>query len=833
MPRPQRPRPPIRGTIWHFTDLHFSVAPPVAREDSKARPYGRKFFEGDPFRALLEYAGDAEDLRADFLVFSGDFIDATALPPSSEGDDRDRESQRKARRTAFAFARQFIVDMAKAHKLDRYMHERVVVCPGNHDVDWSAALKEPGESLTDYLASFGAFLGHHSDRPFTPPGTGGVCILPLDTTPLGGAPFHDISQAPVQLDAGAYVPRQIDTALATLRRDATGRTACPHGVLGIVVSHHPPTVTPTPEVEVKPFEIAIGAGQAKYRLHSEGFRVFLTGHKHMAVAHQESLYPFSGDSAEGLVILTGAPFSADAGRKRGFQVLEYAVAPDSGETRILVHAHDFDGFTPQPQPPRSFSIAAHDVRPAAVLRLTHRIGISGDSRADFEFQGVPIPSGDELTGWTLKNHKWVRQFWREEASDQDTASRPLVASLVPGATVKADVPEHLKTKANRSFCIQVDVPRNTRHQFISFMERVFHHGAFAVSKGHQRRVCGNSNVCPGVELGWEGIFHFLREPVHRLEFSIHLPFALRGQYLVELEVWTEGSDGEYTPDPSLLRFSPHRIETNFRAKRISVTVDQPLVGVGYCVKWELPENDPALGETGPPEAAHEQAIQWAMALQSMVLRFGTDRHGQIEEALRELMEGHIGELISAGVAARDDQIEWALFVPDRRGDARPTTTPEGRPVLTPAFASYGSTDQQWMNWPAGVGVVGRAFALNSEVEAIRPRSSRYVPPSQDEWTNPRMPVYEAKPGSIDHSVLYGLPVHVPDRADIVWGVLSIGTSREFSGLDLNKPLRPPPASAGVAVPALHELMKSLTDDFSRKLARLMIDGIPFAEPLRD
>jgi 3',5'-cyclic AMP phosphodiesterase CpdA len=820
-------RPPTRGVIWHFTDLHFHPTRPAIREDGKARPYGKASFEDDPFQELLKYVEDVPELKADFLVFSGDFVDARELP-----DAPDEEARRVARRAAFTHARKFMVQMARAHGLERDLHERVIVCPGNHDVDWAAAATQQGQSLTDYLSIFSGFLGPHSERPFTPPGTAGLCILPLDTTPFGGAPFRDITDEELQMDAGAYVPTQVRDVVGSLKRETGSRTACPDGVLGIVVSHHPPTVTPTRSIEVKPFEIAIGAGQVKYRLHPEGFRVFLTGHKHTAVAHQEHLYPFADEPAEGILILTGAPFMANGGAGCGFNVIEYAVSPESGEARVLVHPHDLEGFSPQRQAPRRFYLAPRRVPPASVLRLTQLIGISGDTRADYEFHGIPLPSGTRTAGWTESDQKWIRRFPREEGADQNTASPPLVAALQREAHATAEVPAELRDKANRRFHIQLEVPKSTRLDSVGYWERVFNFGAFAVSKGHQRRVCGDQkNVCPGVEPGWEGFYHLLREPVERLEFAIHLPFVLQGRYRVELETWTVDEAGERVRAPHLSRFSQHRIETNLKAKRIMVTVDHPLVGVGYSVKWELPENDPKLGEQGTTNQEYDQAIRWATRFQTRVLRFDLPEHAEIREAFRQVVEDHIQALRKAGIAGKDEAVEWTLFVPERKNDDGPVTTnADGRPMLTPAFASYHRDDPRWIPWPAGRAVVGRAFASNSQVEAIRPGSDRYTSPTPDEWIDPPMPVYEQAPGSIDHSVLYGVPVHVPDRDDIVWGVLTIGTAKDLSTFNLNNPLSRP-APGAPAVPAVHVLMKSLTDVFSRKLARFMKDGTAFAEPL--
>ncbi|MEW5930347.1 MAG: metallophosphoesterase [Gemmatimonadota bacterium] len=836
-PSPKAPLRPRTGVIWHLTDLHFPPEPVKITGDHKALPFKKRLFDRSrPFQELIEYANDCGDLRADYLVVSGDFVDAARLRVKVAGR-RSRKTtseqlleQGRLRRAAFEQARDFVTELAKAHGLDKKVHERVVVCPGNHDVDWAAAVERPGESLVDFRAVFGSFVSPYSHRPFTLDADSGVCILPLDTTPLGGAKFYDIASEPVQLDAGAYLPDQVDTALARLRAEFGQPAACPGGLLGFVVAHHPPMVTPTAGIEVKPFEIAIGAGQAKYALHGEGFRVFLNGHKHLGVVHQEHVYPGFSDSAEGVLILSGPAFLSTGGEGRGFTVIEYAVSPDSGEARVRVHPHGFDNYQPRPGTPRLFYVAPRGPAPARELRITERISPSGDSRADYEYREVPLPRDGDGAGWTDEDGSWTRYFARDEGADQDVASPPRFVGLTPGVlSVDCDLPPDLEQRANRRFSIRVRVDRDAPEDSVSFMERVFSFGAYAVSKSHQRRIAGMPTTCPGLQPGWEAIMHTVHEPVERLEFNVCLPFALVHDYPVEVEAYVHGDTGQLEACRRLLEFTPCRVETNFRAKRLAVSLRYPMVGVTYLVKWELPENDPVVGERTVHDPGYTDGIEWAARFQEEVLRPGTG-HDEIGEALRELVEEHLEALYAAGGAVTEDALEWSFFVPERQGGG-PVVKVMGRPKLVPAFANFPRESPRWMSWPAGRGVVGRSFALNTQVQAISPSSSRYSSAPANEWVDVPMPVYEKKQGSIDHSVLYGLPVVVPGRPDIVWAVFCLGTARKWSKLNLNV-MVPSTAGGAPTEPASHSLMKALTDVFSRKLARFMSDGgTPFAVPL--
>lgn len=834
------PAPPVRGVLWHFTDLHF---PPDRLDgERKAEISGDFTFQHEePFAGLIGYARGQTDLRADFLVFSGDFVQGSAVSENGKGKKKAGTPLPEPepapppgpsrRRRALDQATALMRHLAQAHGLDGRLHDRVIVCPGNHDVDWAVAEVELGSSLSEFRDAVKEFVRPDGTPPFAE--GNGACILTLDTTPLGGALFglkerllSRQQRREVQLDAGAYVPGLVETALASLNGTRPHAARLQRGeVLGFVVAHHPPTVTPTAEIEVKPFEIAIGAAQAKDKLSRKGFRVFLHGHKHMAVAQQEAVFPANRTPTEGVLVLGAAPFLGAGGDERGFNVIEYVVSPASGEARVRLHPHTFVQSTPRALDPRLFYIPPRNLAPAAVLRITERISAIGDSRADYEYLQIPVPAGQEAWGgWRLENDRWIRDFDRAEVSDLDVAYKPLARGFQEAVHARADIDRIYMGKANRTYKVRVEVERNPDVTEASFVERLFTHGAYAVSRSHQRRVSGDGSVVPDSKPGWEGVMHTMADPARRLEFCICMPFPLEHDYPVQVHTYRCGEGGEWESDPFLLRFSPQHVSKNFAAKRLCVSIDYPLVGVRYVVRWKLPEDDPSVGEGASADENYGQDLGWAERFRCTMLAHRGQPGSAVGRKLREVIEEQIDLLIGASTGVTREEIEWEFFVPDR--DVRPYGFDDGgaplkRPSLVPVFASY-PPDARWISRLAGEGVVGRAYALNKQFEVVGPRSARYSVRKRNEWIDPHIEVYQPLKGFTDHAVLYGLPVHVPGRgqSDILWGVFCIGSRREPSRLDLGVPVHIPrhvdPQQP--VKPASHAFQAALTNVFSTWLA---------------
>lgn len=810
----QVPEAPVRGVIWHFSDLHFRPAP--ARNVDKGDPvYGPQVTAPEPFSALFEWAKEQKDWRADFLVISGDFVHAGSIESEEErsaADPAAAAARGTARAEAFEQARSFVDSLASA--VEGEHPPVIVVCPGNHDVDMAAA--ERGDE-PERLRLFHEMLGKHRHPGKTPTiATRGVCLLSLDTTGLSGRLF-DLSErlvgakrksrVSVQADAALYDFKEISRALESLGKDTA--TAVQRGaLLGVVVAHHPPSLVPSVWVEVKPYAEPVAAPQAKADLARRGFRVFLHGHKHAAVAQEELMFPANQELQDGVLVLGAAAFNAKGDLDQGFSVIEYLVAPQSGEARLILHPFGLHAGTPTYLRRRRFSLPPQERAPAGTIRLTAVIDEQGDCRLDSEFLEIPLPPNRYgWRGWRPTPRGWTRTFPRHGLADLDVASPPCVWGTSRGVQAEVQVPPALVRRANRRYSIEVSADRTSAGENASFVERVFLQGAYAVSRMHQRRVGGTLSLVPGVGDGWEGLMHGMREPAGRLEILVEMPFALEGDYRVEVEAYV-ARDGEFVEEPSILDFTPAHRAVNFLARRVLVTIDKPVVGAAYVVRWQLPMEDPANRE--PSDIPHYQNHRLQAESCRSQLHECT-RLVMSEEYRRELMRliGPVLDQLKQSSRGRAPELRWSLYVPEHGlTDDGPATA---RNLLVRCLGSH-PTPAGWRRWQVGSGVAGRAYALNRVIEEVGPTSARFQRrPARESWLRPEFGVYEPAREANQHAVLYGIPLHVDSRPELVWGVFCLGTWTPQTVLDLNEPFEPGAAKTGLQVlrDALEEFSKSL------------------------
>ncbi|HYH82498.1 MAG TPA: metallophosphoesterase [Longimicrobium sp.] len=836
--------PPITGTIWHLTDLHFNPgALPGSPDDKSGAPGG--LFETDVFQKLYEYAAENP---ATVLVASGDFVEATAVrtpdrtalaaQPASNAPNpyADLSAQNTPRRDAFLYAAKFLRTLAsKLGIADEDWATHVVVCPGNHDVDWAVAVSDPKHSLDSFGTTLNEFLSPMSDVPLVRLEKAGLAILALDTAFLGGTEFHRIAKGlPVQVDAAAYALSEITRAVKRLGLSDSDE-AVPQGMLGLVVAHHPPTVTPSATAEVKPFEIPIASAQAKRQLFRKGFRVFMHGHKHIPVTVRESWYLGQEDLAEEVLVVGGGAFGSTG--DTWFTVIRYAVSPLTGEARLRVEAHSYAGYAPRRVGSRLFTVPPRNRSPIGLIRVTERINANGDSRLDYEFCDVPVSEGGRpCPGWKREKGVLVREFERVQAADDDVASPPLVAPLTDNAAiVVVGLDQKMLRVSNRAYRIRVAViaDSDAPAQSVSFMERSFVNGTYAVSKYHQRAVAGVPRAVQPLPYGWEGLLHIMREPADRLDMAVHLPFP-SGSTRVELVSVVERDGGELDLAPQLEAFSDPRVERNVNARCIRASVSHPIVGVGYLLRWELPEFTPTVS-LGQMDEGFLDALDVAEEIRKTLL-LERDAPDSVTAEFRRVMDALFAQLVEADGLSNADQPEWAVFVPQtpiisRVPDEGMDEVPA--PTLRPAMANFSADDPRWKaSLRAGKGIVGRAYALNAQVRYFGPESGKRRRRPANQWLDPELPIYVPVAGSLTHSVLYALPLHVPGRApDVVWGVLCIGTAHKWPKLNLDVPVEPSETAPGPRASNGSLAVMSGVGVFTRKLLRMIECGIPIAEPI--
>jgi hypothetical protein len=797
----QVPEAPVRGVIWHFSDLHF---PPedINRLDQKGRIRGREIATPEPFAELLEWVRDQKQWRADFLVVSGDFVHARSIVDQEKKEKDENEEAADAmpggakeptvRERAFAQAKDFVKSLAA--EVAGVLPPVVVVCPGNHDVDMAVASDGPH---TDGLSAYRQALGGHVQPGKAPTiALRNACLLALDTTGLTGRLF-DLPKALVGPDAEAdtRVDIQADAALYDLDEIKQALEGCENAaavkrgeMLGIVVAHHPPSAVPSLWVELKPFAETVAAAQAKTYLSRRGFRVFLHGHKHAAVAQEEQVFPANNEMHEGVLVLGAAAFSAKGDSDQGFSVIEYLVAPASGEARLVLHPFGLHGGRPKNLETRRFSLPPQERAPAGTIRLSAVIDEQGDCQLDSEFLEIPTPSRPLVPwgGWRPVPGGSIRSFSRQVLPDLDVPISPKVHGTSPGSHAAVESEKVHEPHDDRSYDIHLRADANCK--YASFMERVFMHGAYSVSRAHQRRVGGTASLIPGVGDGWEGIMHVMREPANRLEIMIDMPFAMEAEYKVGVMAYVF-CEGNFVREHSILGFSPVHQAVNPLARRILVRIDSPVVGVAYVVRWQLPEDAPENRE--PSDIPYYNGHR----LLADSLRLKVRECGKMiaAEEFRKRLSGEIGDVLEQlGTSRRGERrpdLRWSLYVPEHSLlDDDPTRE---RNVLVPRLSSHGAPDASWRPWEVGKGVAGRAYALNRVIEAVGRTSARYRKPSaRESWMLSDVGVYEPVPQGVPHphSVLYGIPLHAPNRPELIWGVFCIGTWTSQAGLDLNEKL---------------------------------------------
>jgi 3',5'-cyclic AMP phosphodiesterase CpdA len=801
------PAAPVRGVIWHFSDLEF---PPGGAKfiDKKATPHGVEITHYPPYDVLLDYVGRRERWKGGILVVSGDFISGSAVERAVSKKDGDPAAARaKYRRDAFKHATDFIEQLAARLTRAGEAGVVVVVCPGNQDVDLHAAAgDDPGEPLWAYEE---AVKGH------VQPGKGaykeylGACMLALDTTRLTGSVFQlprrigggGRRRYDVQLDGSLYDADEIAGALGRLRAEGTAERVEKGELLGIVVAHHPPSITPSPWLEVKPFETAVGAGQAKQTLARSGFRVFLHGHKHTAVIHEEAIFPGYPEPSDRILVLGAPAFLAAGGDDRGFSVVEFLVSPESGEARVLVHPHSLRGREqPHALPARRFLLPPRVRVPAGVIRMSASIDNHGDCRLDTEYLEIPLPPEptlDHWGGWKRGHKGWSRRFERSVVSDLDTASKPMVRSLCPDVDADLEsLPPTAERRANRNYAIKVTAGQTATHA--SFLERVFLPCACAVSIAHQQRVTGTASRIPGVGNGWEGVMHVLREPTRRLELVVELPFPLKDNPVMDVRAYVE-QNGKLEEDPVLLDFSPPHPAANFAARRICVSFENPVVGVAYVIRWRLPAEDP-LTPRDDPDGLHPYLERAEACRAGALQRNAEGMHHWLADIVSRILGGHAQRVGTP----RLSELDWSLYVLDR-----PLAGMEAvgaRPRLV-AVAASRKIEEGWAWWEAGQGVAGRVYARKEVVREFPRRASHSGKGDiADEWARTGIDAYEMTGDTVGaHQVLYGIPVFAPASSHWMWGVFCIGSSRTTPRLDLDVEIpRNGPDSPATALDALRK-----------------------------
>ena len=277
---------PIR--LLHITDLHFRSVPNLHQApDYKLPP--RELEEllatrdrADTFVQTAEelFKGDSPDA----IIVSGDIVDKGGTDRPTTGPDE------------FSRASLFLKNLATKLDVD---FSKVLVVPGNHDIDWTT---QGPERFSNYLQAVEDFTSpHHLKGNKLTPVTISLTNGEFETEiTLLVSPLLSGVRAPWDRDFSRSVSDQLDedsledaasgfnleefnladiAVLGSDQRDflASQRDRLPDGIKIAVLHHH---LLPHPQIEFSAFETVVDAGAAIDSMINGQFDLVITGHKH-------------------------------------------------------------------------------------------------------------------------------------------------------------------------------------------------------------------------------------------------------------------------------------------------------------------------------------------------------------------------------------------------------------------------------------------------------------------------------------------------------------------------------------------------------------------------
>lgn len=778
---------PLSGRIWHLSDVHVNPRHPTGSGDVKDRPLAANpdDVRQDPLQGLLELA---RNLKASYLVVSGDFVDMSAIMKVDDPLERER-----LRDAAFEEAAKIVGTIADALGIPAEgLSTRVVVCPGNHDVRWGDKLTK-ADKLVDFQNHLKAFLSPTSKAGALTldPDKTGVLLAPLHTAFLGGTRVR-VGDEEVPLDVAMYSQKQIDDLLSRMK-DA------PRGLLQILVAHHPPGSVGGGEIELKAFESPIGADEARRRLSQAGFSLFLHGHKHVCRVQREKVDDPTYGSRRSALVGAGTLFGNDG--IKGFNILDYVVDTASGRAVVAVTPYLFEPGPTRPlkRPTTLVSLGARSTSSARMIRVIERISSTGDARTDIYYLELPTPSSEleaAHSGWAVEDGRYVRRLPRILQAESAQNSTILAKSLDRLGDVEVEFEEEVGDRRDGldtiAGSIRVSVPTSTAPRAISLLERSWTTHCYSLTRSHQIRLGQFPSRVPGLRKGWEYHCFVVREPCERLELYLRLPFAFQSPPKVEVKTFVETTEGELRKFPMPATFPAPHIDYAHFAKRIRVSVRHPIPGIAYCIQWELPDEDPQM-----EKMAHEDSKQFeihsreADRLRKQLQGTRTTPNAILTNLFVRLVETLKVRLVDAGCLNPEADLEAAIFVPTRSilipaASSRSSESGHGRCMLVPALATYSAEDPRWESeWDPGVGVAGRAYAINHHVYFKQPRARARIS-AESVWETGSAPIYVEEDGLPVHSSILAIPLRHPSRrtADLVFGSFCIGVYGEEDVLDV-------------------------------------------------
>ena len=825
--------PITTGTIWHVSDPHLTTKYRGGQAFGQDVPDGADLApyhleELDGVRRHFRKKKGRRTPAPDALVITGDLVDQGAWV---KPDD----------------VRRFIAELREAVGVSE---KQVVIIPGNHDVNRETAQSPDAArrqwSRSEFYQTTGVYQTPSSTDGFVFLKEAGLAFLLADTVPYGGVPIgaDRLAQALAGLlkeDAiqkAANIIRQelsTDTAsipvgdltklLDTKRLDDVDGATGGRRPLTILLGHYPLVPHPHGAIDFRKFHVPAGAGQAMKELAERGIHLVLHGHHHRFSVQSNELH----DTPEFAFFNVGAPrWSGGAfGEDKGFNILTYAVNEHTGEARVVVERAHFEGSELVRTRSARIALPPRNTRPADLIRFTERVNLYGDARSDMWYSGLHTgtwrPRDDARQGElthsircyvqalgsqmrpeleaTILSHELDRPEFVPDATailDADAGLSRAIQS--PGDATVTAVPsvggsteEHANDSVIGSLVIRV--PDAVERVSVAF--RLNGNHSYATVLGDRVRSFGIPAQVPHLRFDQEALTCLVREPTQRLEVFIRMPE--HAPSITDLEpraCVVVGEKEELLPADHLLSFTDAKIECWPRAKRVRLTVPNPMTGVSYGVVWRLAD------ERGDVDGV-DDAVREAEAVRSLLAR-ARDEAALSERLKREVLGQFFADVLAVvdrmklpvraavNITGREPEpVELALFVPKQpilqyKEYERlwRTNVARAAPRLHVAAASFPRPDDRFRaEMDAGVGVAGRSFAING-VSVHQDR--RRMTPDPLAYNDYYLTLKRSDGTQLPrHNVLYAIPLQHWSVQSVVLGCLCIGVYEPQSSLDLS------------------------------------------------
>lgn len=770
---------PICGRIWHISDLHWSIDAPPGQAGGELSGLPKEALAIDIHADLMRLA---EREKGDVLVVNGDLVVGREAAGDPSGAKRD---------AAFTASLGLVRRLANALGLGDQTKTRVVICPGNHDVDRTPG-GGPDDALEVFRQATEEFITPFSPSPWLWDPTIGIALHAINTSRYGATPLSvGSTPLPTSVDRPVFDLARLDGSIATQSEMRDGQL--PLTVLGIAVAHHPFTIAAEHVPQASLITQPLAGAKAQEKLQRAGFGVFLHGHRHQGLGRIERTYDERARRRHAVTL--GAPRFGEGPGESGLQVIDYAMSPRTGEARLIVRPYAITSSGMEAQPSYCLSVPARGRSSARLVKILERIEPSADSRTDVAYFDVPVRvrgTKDVAPGWQCEQgDALVRRFPRLVQTPGAPTGAARVLALDDHCSAKTTREQVLEDDGVRHWSTEVTV-RNATVESVSFLERTWSNTAYALTREHLRRIWGGrSSPLPDLDSSepYENIRHVLRDPADSLEFFVRFPFALENNPRIDVRTYVEEIDAAApgvlrdVPAPEFLEFSRIRIERMLFIKRLRVVIEHPITGVEYALVWWLPTERQAGQRSLEGDA--RQIIEDAETLRKNLITFvGRERMPRFRKPIRDfLIKKVVKEAARLGNETAED-LEWALFVPSTPLTDVTSEGKEGmtRPELVAVLASFERDDETMsIRWKAGVGLAGRAYA-NGTTEMYSSAAS----PPRDPWHTPNVETYVKKGRRSYHRYLAAFPIRreVSGRAPVE-GVFCVGTRKASSSFDLS------------------------------------------------